>query len=84
MTYEERLCWLRGKHRELLERKNVPVEGNGIFERYEYPVLTAEHAPLEWRYDLNRETNPLRGGRPGRGRRPEILLRRGRKSQWRG
>jgi Predicted glycosylase len=34
------------------------LPGNGIFERYEYPVLTNEHAPLEWRYDLNPETNP--------------------------
>ena len=59
MTYEDRLAWLRGTHRELIERKNIPVEGNGIYRRYEYPVITAEHAPLEWRYDLNRETNPF-------------------------
>ena len=31
---------------------------NGIFERYKYPILTAAHTPLEWRYDLNPETNP--------------------------
>ena len=31
---------------------------NGIFERYENPVLTREHVPLTWRYDLNAETNP--------------------------
>lgn len=31
---------------------------NGIFERYENPVLTREHVPLAWRYDLNAETNP--------------------------
>ena len=31
---------------------------NGIFERYDNPVLTREHVPLTWRYDLNAETNP--------------------------
>ncbi|MBE5962640.1 MAG: glycosidase [Lachnospiraceae bacterium] len=31
---------------------------NGIFDRYEYPVLTRDHIPLTWRYDLNKETNP--------------------------
>lgn len=31
---------------------------NGIYDRYEYPVLTRDHVPLHWRYDLNQETNP--------------------------
>ena len=35
------------------------MEGNGVYRRYARPVLTAEHAPLEWRYDLNPETNPF-------------------------
>ena len=59
MTYEERLEWLRVSYRSLIERKNVPVEGNGVYERWQYPVLTAEHAPLEWRYDLDRGRNPF-------------------------
>ena len=58
MTYEERLAWLKECHRQLLEKKNVPIEGNGVYERYENPILTAEHAPLEWRYDLSPERNP--------------------------
>ena len=58
MTYEERLAWLRKKHQELIEKKNVPIEGNGLYERYANPVLTALHAPLSWRYDLHKETNP--------------------------
>ena len=58
MTYEERLKWLKETHMELLGKKNVPIEGNGIFVRYENPVLTAAHAPIEWRYDLHKETNP--------------------------
>ena len=31
---------------------------NGIYDRYEYPVLTREFAPVHWRYDLDEETNP--------------------------
>ena len=45
---------------KLLTRRNRKLPGgNGIFERYEFPVLTAAHAPIIWRYDLNRKTNPL-------------------------
>jgi 4-O-beta-D-mannosyl-D-glucose phosphorylase len=58
MTFEERLTWLKDGYRQLIEKKNAPIEGNGIFERWENPVLTADHAPLEWRYDLNKATNP--------------------------
>ena len=59
MNYDERLAWLRKSHEELLLKPNIPIEGNGIFERYANPVLTAAHAPLEWRYDFNRERNPF-------------------------
>ena len=58
MTFEERLAWLRESHAALTGRKNEPVEGNGVYERWKYPVLTAAHAPLEWRYDLDPSTNP--------------------------
>ena len=58
MTYYERLAWLQTAHQRLIERPNAPIEGNGVYERYENPVLTAEHAPLEWRYDFNKERNP--------------------------
>lgn len=48
------------KQEELLNRKNVPSDAyNGIFTRYQYPVLTREMTPLTWRYDLNAETNPF-------------------------
>jgi len=44
----------------LLARKNQPLdEGNGLYCRYRYPVLTAAHTPLHWRYDLNEQTNPF-------------------------
>lgn len=45
---------------QLLTRKNKEDNShyNGIIQRYLYPVITAKHIPLEWRYDLNPETNP--------------------------
>ncbi|MCI5954051.1 MAG: glycosidase [Lachnospiraceae bacterium] len=45
---------------KLLSRKNEKNETfyNGIYDRYVYPVLTREHIPLTWKYDLNKETNP--------------------------
>ncbi len=49
----------QAKQNKILERKNVKTDFyNGVFDRYEYPVLTREHIPLTWRYDLNPETNP--------------------------
>ncbi len=51
---------LAAQQEKLITRKNEVDTGfyNGLFQRYRYPVLTREHAPLHWRYDLNRETNP--------------------------
>lgn len=57
-NFDERLAELVSEHEELLARKNTEIYGNGVYERFANPVLTAGHAPLEWRYDLNRETNP--------------------------
>jgi len=45
---------------KLLARPNrKSVGGNGVFDRYDFPVLTAAHAPITWRYDLDRKTNPF-------------------------
>lgn len=47
-------------YEKLIGRKNIVSERyNGIYDCYEYPVLTAAHAPLIWRYDMNPETNPF-------------------------
>jgi 4-O-beta-D-mannosyl-D-glucose phosphorylase len=43
----------------LLRRRNSKLaSGNGIVDRYRFPVLTAEHVPITWRFDLDRKTNP--------------------------
>ncbi len=47
------------KYNDLIERKSNKTDFyNGIYDRYKYPVLTREHIPLFWKYDLNPETNP--------------------------
>lgn len=47
-------------HANLLSKINEPEDcSNGIYIRYKNPILTAEHIPLHWRYDLNPETNPF-------------------------
>ncbi|MEM3372681.1 MAG: glycosidase [Candidatus Anstonellales archaeon] len=57
--FNERLKKLFEDHNKLIKRKNVRLaKTNGIFYRYKYPVLTAEHTPIFWRYDLNYDTNP--------------------------
>src|SRR5512139_76506 len=49
----------RLQHRRLLQRPNRKQKNsNGIFDRYEFPVLTPDHTPLEWRYDFHYAANP--------------------------
>jgi 4-O-beta-D-mannosyl-D-glucose phosphorylase len=58
--FNQRLADLIKKHEKLVIRKNKKLKkGNGIYDRYKYPVLTAEHTPLFWRYDMNYVTNPF-------------------------
>ena len=59
MDFDEKLKVLVKDHEALLKRKNRAVYVNGVYERYEFPVLTAAHAPLSWRYDLDESTNPF-------------------------
>jgi len=55
----ERYFAEKEKYEKLIARKNVKSDFyNGIYDRYEYPVLTRDHIPLMWKYDLNPETNP--------------------------
>jgi 4-O-beta-D-mannosyl-D-glucose phosphorylase len=57
--FTKRLETLQAAYGELVSRENVKAGGgNGVYHRYLYPVLTAEHTPLNWRFDLNEHTNP--------------------------
>jgi len=58
--FKERLKGLETSYHNLVTKPNIKQEiGNGIFDRYQNPVLTGAHAPVFWRYDLNPETNPF-------------------------
>lgn len=55
----ERYAQMLAEQGELLSRHNRKTNFyNGIYDRYRYPVLTREHIPLHWRYDLDSVTNP--------------------------
>jgi 4-O-beta-D-mannosyl-D-glucose phosphorylase len=65
-SFDRRLECLLRSHATLAERPNAMEErgviegwGNGVVDRYRYPILTADHTPLSWRYDLNPRTNPF-------------------------
>jgi 4-O-beta-D-mannosyl-D-glucose phosphorylase len=51
---------VRAAHEKLLRAKNLVDTNwdNGVFERFRNPVVTANHIPLEWRYDFDSKTNP--------------------------
>lgn len=54
------LLLLQTKYENLLNKKNKEDDFyNGIITRYVNPIITSNHAPLEWRYDLNLQTNPF-------------------------
>jgi 4-O-beta-D-mannosyl-D-glucose phosphorylase len=58
--FEKALRRKVGQHTKLLEQKNRRVkDGNGVFDRWKNPVLTAAHAPIFWRYDLDPGRNPF-------------------------
>ncbi len=57
--FNARVAEETAKYEALITRKNEKTDDyNGIYDRYKYPVLTAAHAPLIWKYDFNYDTNP--------------------------
>ena len=57
--FEENKAMVMKRYEEVINRKNVKSDFyNGIYDRYEYPVLTRDHIPPFWKYDMNPETNP--------------------------
>ena len=58
-AFEKRTQKLNEEYEKLVGRKNRPTKSsNGVVQRWRNPVLTADHAPVFWRYDLDRTTNP--------------------------
>jgi 4-O-beta-D-mannosyl-D-glucose phosphorylase len=64
--FKQKVKQLFQQHEVLITKKNqIKKSGNGIYDCYENPILTAEHAPIFWRYDLNETTNPFLMERQG-------------------
>lgn len=60
LSFDKRVRQRLQDHEAFLAQPNPPVKDhNGQFQRYENPVLTWEHTPIYWRYDLDEETNPF-------------------------
>ena len=59
-SYNSKIKALIKDQNKLIEKENTPTSTtNGWYQRYTNPILTAEHAPILWRYDLNEKTNPF-------------------------
>jgi len=59
-VFSQRVDSLRQSFDELITRSNTPLfSTNGIYNRYEHPVLTAAHTPLNWRFDFDETKNPF-------------------------
>ncbi len=57
--FQQRWDALVKRQEALLAQPNTPdAYHNGIVQRYQHPVITHEHIPLNWRYDQNPDTNP--------------------------
>ena len=58
--FEENYQRQLANYNSLIHRKNIKNERfyNGIYDRWVYPVLTREHIPLTWKYDMDPKTNP--------------------------
>ena len=57
--FQEKVRALLSDHNKFIGRRNIKrAYSNGIYDKYEYPVITAKHTPIFWRYDLDPNTNP--------------------------
>ncbi len=60
LSFDRELETLLENYKFTIGRKNEPAgRGSGVYRRYRYPVLTAEHIPVFWKYDLDYNTNPF-------------------------
>ena len=59
-SFETQLRKLTQRYTQLLTRPNQPLDHtNGVIQRWKHPILTAEHTPVFWRYDLDADSNPM-------------------------
>ena len=57
--FQEKYKEIMERYEAVVTRKNEKTDFyNGIYDRYKYPVLTRDHIPPFWKFDLNPNTNP--------------------------
>lgn len=57
--FETRMNRLTQDHSELLTKPNIPESlDNGVYTRWQNPIVTAKHIPLNWRFDFSPSRNP--------------------------
>jgi len=60
MTFKAKVAQLLGEQEELLALTNSKqAKSNGIYQRWSNSVITRDHVPLTWRYDLREHSNPF-------------------------
>lgn len=60
VQFDKKVKSLFAEHKKLITRKNVKNKNsNGIYSRFKFPIITAEHIPLTWRYDFDYKSNPF-------------------------
>ena len=58
--FDNRLKEIKDQHSALITKSNTKLFSvNGVYKRYENPIVTRDHLPLDWRFDLNKESNPF-------------------------
>lgn len=58
MDFQQRKKFVEDNYNALISRDNVRIPGNGVFCRWQNPVITAGMVPPFWKYDYNEKTNP--------------------------
>ncbi|MCB0689463.1 MAG: glycosidase [Saprospiraceae bacterium] len=59
-SFRDQFDELQQGYEQLIARRNIKAPlGNNIYDRWTYPVLTAAHTPIYWRFDLDEQTNPF-------------------------
>jgi len=60
MTFRDKVAQLHGEQEQLLALTNSKqAHSNGIYQRWCNSVITRDHVPVTWRYDLRENSNPF-------------------------
>lgn len=58
--FTDNLKLVTDNYQQILAEKNIKSRFyNGIYDRWKNPVLTRNHIPPFWKYDMNEEANPF-------------------------